>query len=118
MRNIKTNKALRNAIEEIRNNPYTSEIVAVSDAKLLDGTEHYIVSETQGDQYRTEVRFTAMMEVSVTYVNRYYGKMTDRIVAGFDTIRYTDCYTSTYNGEYMANNTIKVEFVGEYAKIL
>lgn len=118
MKKIKMNKALQNVIEEIMNNPYTEKIISVSDVKLLDGTEHYIISETQGDQYRTEVRFTAMMEVSVTYVNRYYGKMTDRIVAGFDAIRYTDCYTSTYNGEYMANNTIKVEFVGEYAKIL
>ena len=118
MKKIKTNKALQNAIAEIRNNPYTEEIVAVSDVELLDGIDHYIVPETQGDQYRTEVRFTAMMEVTVTYVNKYFGKMTDKIVAGFDAIRYTDCYTSTYNGEYMANNTIKVEFVGEYAKIL
>ena len=118
MKKIKMNKALQNAIEEIRNNPYTEKIISVSDVKLLDGAEHYIISETQGDQYRVEVRFTAMVEVSVTCVNRYYGEMTDKIVAGFDAIRYTKCYTSTYNGEYMTNNTIKVEFVGEYAKIL
>lgn len=118
MKKIKLNKALQNAIEEIRNNLYTEEIVAVSDVKLLDGTEHFIVSETQGDQYRTEVRFTAMMEVSVTYVNRYYGKMTDRIVAGFDALRYTKCNTAAYEGNYLDSNTIKVEFLGEYAKIL
>lgn len=114
----KENKALRDAIEEIRNNPYTGKIISVSDVKLLDGTEHYIVSETQGDQYRVEVRFTAMMEVSVTYVNRYYGKMTDRIVAGFDAIRYTKCNTAAYEGNYLDSNTIKIEFLGEYAKIL
>jgi hypothetical protein len=118
MKKIKMNKALQNAIEEIRNSPYTEEIVAVSDVKLLDGTEHYIVSETQGDQYRVELRFTAMIEVSVTYVNRYYGKMTDKIVAGFDAIRYTKCNTAAYEGNYMDSSTIKVEFVGEYAKIL
>lgn len=118
MRNIKTNKALQNAIEEIRSNPYTEEIVAVSDIKLLDGTEHYIISETQREQYRVEVRFTAMMEVSVTYVNRYYGEMTDKIVAGFDAIRYTKCNTAAYEGNYLDSNTIKIEFLGEYAKIL
>ena len=118
MKRIKTNKALQNAIEEIRNNSYTSEIVAVSDVELLDGAECCIVSEEQGDQYRTEVRFTAMMEVSVVYVNRYYGEMTDRIVAGFDAIRYTKCNESIYEGNYMDSNTIQVEFVGEYAKIM
>ena len=112
------NMALQNAIEEIKSNPYTKEIVAVSDVKLLDGTEHYIVSETQGDQYRTEVRFTAMVAVTVTYINKYYGKMEDKIVAGFDAIRYTKCNTAAYEGNYLDNNTIKVEFVGEYAKIL
>lgn len=118
MEKIKNNMALQNAIEEIRNNPYTSEIVAISHVKLLDGTEHYIISETQGDQYRTEVRFTAMIEVSVSYVNRYYGEMEDRIVAGFDAIRYTKCNTAAYEGNYLDSNTIKVEFLGEYAKIL
>lgn len=118
MRKIKMNKALQNAIEEIRNNPYTEKIISVSDVGLLDGTEHFVVSETQGDQYRTEVRFTAMMEVSVTYVNMYYGKMTDKIVAGFDAIRYTKCNTAAYEGKYLDSNTIKIEFVGEYAKIL
>lgn len=118
MKEIKMNKALRNAIEEIRNNPYTEKIISVSDVKLLDGTEHFVVSETQGDQYRTEVRFTAMMEVTVTYVNKYYGEMTDKIVAGFDAIRYTKCNTNIYEGNYLDSNTIKVEFLGEYAKIL
>ena len=117
MEKIKINMALRNAIEEIRNNSYTEEIIAVSDVELLDGTDHYVISETQGE-YRTEVRFTAMMEVSVTYVNRYYGEMTDKIVAGFDAIRYTKCNTAAYEGNYMDNSTIKIEFLGEYAKIL
>lgn len=118
MKKIKMNKALQNAIEGIRNNPYTSEIVAVSDVKLLDGTDHYVISETQGDQYRVEVRFTAMMEVSVTCVNRYYGEMTDKIVAGFDAVRYTKCNTAAYEGNYLDGVTIKIEFLGEYAKIL
>lgn len=117
MEKIKLNKALQNAIAEIRNNPYTSEIVAVSDVKLLDGTEHFVVSETQGE-YRTEVRFTAMMEITVTYVNRYFGEMTDKIVAGFDAIRYTKCNTVLYEGNFLDSNTIKIEFLGEYAKIL
>ena len=117
MKRIKTNMALQNAIGEIRNNPYTSEIVAISNVKLLDGTDHCVISETQGE-YHTEVRFTAMMEVSVTYVNRYYGEMTDKIIAGFDAIRYTKCNESIYEGNYMDSSTIKVEFVGEYAKIL
>ena len=116
MKKIKLNKALQNAIEEIRNNPYT-EIVAVSDVELLDGVERYVISETQGE-YRTEVRFTAMMEITVTYVNKYYGEMEDRIVAGFDAIRYTKCNTALYEGNFLDSNTIKVEFLGEYAKIL
>lgn len=118
MKKIKINRELRKAIEEIRSNPYTEEVIAISDVELLDGTEHYVVSEEQGDQYRTEVRFTAMMEVSVTHINRYYGEVTDKIVAGFDAIRYTKCNTAAYEGNYLDSNTIKVEFVGEYAKIL
>lgn len=43
---------------------------------------------------------------------------TDRVVAGFDAIRYTDCHTDSYQGDYMSGDTVKAGLIGEYAKIL
>lgn len=111
------NKALKESIEWIKNNPYTEEVVSVSDVQLLDSMDRIIVSEIQG-QYPVDVRFTAMQHVEVVYKNKYYGLMKAVIVAGFDAVRYKECRNGMYEGEYLNKNVISVEFVGEYSKTI
>ena len=89
MENIRVNKALNDSIEWIRKNPYTEEVVSISDVELLDSKERFTVSEIQGD-YPVDVIFTAMQKIEVTYKNKYYGLRKDIIVAGFDAVRYKD----------------------------
>ena len=57
-----------------------------------------------------------MQKVEVTYENKYYGLRKDIIVAGFDAVRYKRTYTSLYEGDYLSDRIISVEFIGEYAK--
>ena len=117
MENIRVNKDVNNSIEWIRKNPYTEEVVSISDVELLDSKERFTVSEIQGD-YPVDVIFTAMQKIEVTYKNKYYGLRKDIIVAGFDAVRYKECRNNMYEGEYLNNNIISVEFIGEYSKII
>ena len=117
MNKIKKNEALNKSIECIKNNSYTEEIVNISDVELLSSMEKVIVSEIQGD-YPMDVRFTAMQKIEVTYRNKYFGLSKDIIVAGFDAVRYKECRNNMYEGTYLNENIISVEFVGEYSKTI
>ena len=113
----KINKALNQSIEWIRNNPYTEEIIDISEVELLNSGERIVVSEFQG-AYPVDVKFTAMQKVEVTYRNNQYNRVfKDTIVAGFDAVRYEKCINNMYKGEYLSYETISVEFIGEYSKI-
>lgn len=114
---IKENEALNKSIEWIRNNPYTEEIINVSEVELLDSIERIDVSEIQGS-YPVNVRFTAMQKIEVTYRNKYNGLQKDIIVAGFDAIRYQECRNNMYDGDYLNENIISIEFIGEYSKTI
>ena len=111
----KINKALNQSIEWIRNDPYTEEIINISEVELLNSGERIVVSEIQGE-YPADVKFTAMQKVEVTYRNnnRVF-KAT--IIAGFDAVRYKKCMNDMYKGEYLSYETISVEFIGEYSKV-
>jgi hypothetical protein len=117
MKKILKNKAFDDAIKWIENNPYTEEIVNVSDVELLESREKVVVSVAQGD-YPVAVKFTAMRKIEVTYKNKYYGLSKDIIVAGFDAIRYKECLNNMYEGEYLDDSIISIEFVGEYCKTI
>lgn len=115
MKNIKENKALHDAIEWLKNNKYC-KVISVSEPVLLGVTERIVASEKQGDQYCTDVHFTAMQKVIVEYdINGERRK--DEIVAGFDAVRYTLCNTSAFTGDYLSDSIIKCEFIGEYSNI-
>lgn len=115
MRKIKENKALQKSIEWLKNNKYC-KVISVSEPILLGVTERIVVSEIQGDQYCTDVHFTAMQKVIVEYDNNGV-IIKDEILAGFDAVRYTLCDTSSFTGDYLSDSIIKCEFIGEYSKI-
>lgn len=117
MKKIKRNKAFNDAIRWIRNNPYTEEIVTISDVELLTNQDKVVASEVQGD-YPVDVKFTSMQKMEVIYKNKYYGLSKDIIVAGFDAIRYRECRNNMYEGKYFTNNIISIEFIGEYYKVI
>jgi hypothetical protein len=117
MKKILTNKKFDDAIKWIKNNPYTEEIVNVSDVELLESREKVVVSVVQGD-YPVAVKFTAMQKIEVIYKNKYYGLSKDIIVAGFDATRYKECRNNMYEGEYLDDSIISIEFVGEYCKTI
>lgn len=115
MEKIRENKALNESIDWIRNNPYTEEIINISDVELLNTEKRVCVSIYQGD-YPVDVKFTEMQKVEVTYRNKNFGLRKDIIVAGFDAVRYKEAYTSLYEGQRLSDRIISVEFIGEYAK--
>ena len=57
-----------------------------------------------------------MQKIEVTYKNKHFGLRKDIIVAGFDAVRYKQCRNNMYEGKYLDNDIISVEFVGEYSK--
>ena len=117
MQKICKNSALLKSVEAIKNNKYTEEIISVTNIKLLNNRERFTISEIQGN-ITVYIKFTAMQKLEVTYENSNFGLMKETIVAGFDAIRYRDNINSEYSGEYLDENCMFVEFVGECSKTI
>ena len=112
----KKNKAIESTIQWIKDNKYTEEIISISDVELLSGLKREVISELQGD-YPVDIIFSAMQKVEVTYRNKYYGVMKATIVGGFDAMSYKYSMTDMFEGSYLSNRLIGIEFIGEEARI-
>lgn len=121
MNKIKEIGKIKEAVEWIRNNPYTEKIIDISPVEFMDKTEKIIVSEIQGD-YPIDVKFTAMQKCVVTYKNKYFGIKRDIIVAGCDAVRYKYVTTPLYDGDLLTDygdfGLISTEYIGEETKII
>lgn len=117
MDNTKKNKAIEEKINWIKDDKYTEEVISISDVELLSGLKRETISELQGD-YPVDIIFSAMQKVEITYRNKYYGIRKATIVGGFDAVRYKYCMTDAYEGDYLSNKIIGIEFIGEEAKIV
>ena len=117
MQKICKNSALLKSVEAIKNNKYTEKIISVSNIKLLNNRERFTISEIQGN-ITVYIKFTAMQKLEVTYENSNFGLKKETIVAGVDAIRYRDNINSEYSGEYLDENCMFVEFVGECSKTI
>lgn len=115
MKKIRENKELQEAIDNLKSNPYC-EVIHVSDVELLDNRIKCIEDLVYGD-YPIYVKFTAMQKVEVTYKNQNKIKK-DIIVAGFDAVRYRECRNGMYEGEYLDDCIITVDFLGEWTKTI
>lgn len=113
---MRMNKTIENIIENIRNNEYTEEIITVSNVELLLENKRKIVSVYQGD-YPVFIKFTPMQKVEVTYRNKYFGIQKDIVLMGYDAVRYKECLNGAYEGEYLSEDIIAVDFVGEFATV-
>lgn len=114
MKRMTKNKALKRAVESIKNNPYTIEVLDVSPVMPVPYPEQQYASLQQG-QYETYVKFTSMQQIIVTYKNEYFGVIQDTVLAGFDAVKYHGCNNGMYEGEYMSNWITDIKFIGEYA---
>lgn len=125
MNKIKEIGKIKEAIEWIRNNPYTEEIIDISPVEFMDMdkiiSKKIIISEIQGE-YPIDVRFTAMQKCVVTYKSKYLGIKKDTILAGNDAIRYKYVTTPLYEGNILADygdfRLISTEFIGEETQII
>ena len=114
---LKSNKAIFEKIESIKNNPYTEKIISISEIEDMLCPERMGISVSQGN-CPIEIRFTAIQKVAVTYVNIYFGERTEIIYGGFDAVQYKRDAEGTYNGEYYGDDVIDIEFIGEVAKTI
>lgn len=112
---LKLNKAMLEKIENIKNNPYTEKIISVSEVEDMP-FERMCISIAQGN-YPTEIKFTAMQKVVVTYINTYFGERTEIIYGGFDAVQYTHDVVGVCN-KYYGDDIISIKFVGEIAKAI
>lgn len=116
MEKVKKISAIEQQIKFMENNNCAVEIIDVSEVELLSGEPRECVSLVQG-AYPIEIWFTPMQKVTLTYLNKYFGVCKCVIIAGSDAIKYTRAETPMYEGYYLSEHLIDVEYIGEYAFI-
>ena len=115
MKKLKYNHAIDGIVERYGNNPYYPASVDISEPTLLSCQEPVRVTEAQpGGGCGLFVNFTPMQEATMTVRYANGRTATYRVQAGFDAVRYRDCMC-VYDGPWLSDDVIGVEFVGEYA---
>ena len=115
MKKLKHNTAIDAIVKRYENNPYYPASVDISEPTLLSGQEPVRVTEAQpGGGCGQFVRFTPMQEATMTVRYANSRTATYRVQAGFDAVRYRDCMCR-YDGPWLSDDVIGVDFVGEYA---
>lgn len=115
MKKLKHNTAIDAIVKRYENDPYCKATVEISEATALTGQDQIQVVEAQpGGGCGLSVRFTPMQAATMT-VHCENGRVVKyRVQAGFDAVRYRDCMCR-YDGPWLSDDVIDVEFVGEYA---
>ena len=115
MKKLKHNHAIADIVKRYANDPYCKSSVEISEAMALPDQEPVRVTEAQpGGGCGLFVRFTPMQEATMTVRYANGREATYRVQAGFDAVRYRDCMC-LYDGPWLSDDVIGVEFVGEYA---
>lgn len=115
MKRVKTNNAIASIAKLYAGNPRNKAVVEICDLTLLSNQEPIQVVEAQpGGGCGMFVRFTPMQQATMV-VRHGNGRVATYLVqAGFDAVRYRDCMCR-YDGPWLSDDVIAVDFVGEYA---
>lgn len=115
MKNLKRNSAIAAIVKRYENDPYCKATVEISEVTALPGQDPIKIVEAQpGGGCGLSVRFTPMQEATMTVRCENGRVVTYRVQAGFDAVRYWDCMCR-YDGMWLSDDVIGVEFLGEYA---
>lgn len=115
MKKLRHNHAIDGIVKLYASNPYYKASVEITEVNaLLDQAPVRVTEAQPGGGCGLFVNFTPMQEATMTvrYAN---GRVaTYRVQAGFDAVRYRDCMCR-FDGPWLSDDVIGVEFVGEYA---
>ena len=114
MKKLKHNTAIDAIVKRYENNPYCKSVKITEANALMDQTPIRVTEAQPGGGCGLFVNFTPMQEATMTIRYANSRTATYRVQAGFDAVRYQDCMCR-YDGPWLSDDVIGVDFVGEYA---